>query len=106
MADRPAADLSYRVTTSAGPRLHYVSAGPADGRPVLLLHGFPDFWYGWRHQLGPLAATGLHVIAPDLRGYNLSEKPAGVSAYRVEALAADVLRLAPNASRREWTKPK
>jgi hypothetical protein len=51
-------------------RLHYVEAG--DGPLVVLLHGFPEFWYGWRLQLEPLAAAGFRVVAPDLRGYNLS----------------------------------
>jgi pimeloyl-ACP methyl ester carboxylesterase len=62
-------------------RLHYVEAGPVDGPLVVLLHGYPDFWYSWRHQIPALAAAGLRVVAPDMRGYNLSSKPAGVSAY-------------------------
>src|SRR5207248_557149 len=61
-----------------GIELHAVAAGPADGQPVILLHGFPEFWYGWRRQIGPLAAAGLRVVALDQRGYNLSEKPAGI----------------------------
>ena len=69
-------------------RLHWVEAGA--GPPVLLLHGFPQFWWMWRHQIGPLANAGFRVIAPDLRGYNLSDKPSGVSAYRMENLVADV----------------
>ena len=56
-------------------RLHYVEAG--DGPLVVLLHGFPEFWYGWRLQIAPLAAAGFRVVAPDLRGYNLSSKPDG-----------------------------
>jgi pimeloyl-ACP methyl ester carboxylesterase len=74
--------------------LHVVEAGPADGPAVLLLHGFPEFWWGWRHQIGPLAAAGFRVIVPDGRGYNLSDKPAGVDAYRLDRLGGDVLRLA------------
>ena len=69
-------------------RLHVVDAGA--GRPVILLHGFPDFWYAWRYQIPALAEAGCHVIAPDLRGYNLSSKPAGVSRYRLETLVSDV----------------
>jgi epoxide hydrolase 4 len=84
-------------------RLHYVEAGPADGRAVVLLHGFPEFWYSWRHQIPALAAAGLRVIAPDMRGYNLSSKPAEVSAYGASRLAGDVRDLirergAPSAS--------
>ena len=59
----------------------------------MLLHGFPEFWYGWRHQLLTLAAAGYHVVAPDGRGYNLSEKPAGVEHYRLDILVSDVVAL-------------
>lgn len=76
-----------------GVRLHAVTAGPEDGPLVLLLHGFPDFWYGWRHQVAALAAAGYRVVAPDQRGYNLSEKPRGLAAYRIDRLAADVVGL-------------
>ncbi|MGE5270961.1 MAG: alpha/beta fold hydrolase [Thiohalocapsa sp.] len=79
---------------AAGIQLHAVVGGPADGSPVILLHGFPEFWYGWRRQLQPLADAGLRVVAPDQRGYNLSDKPAGVAVYRLDALADDVLALA------------
>lgn len=79
--------------TVNGLRLHAVQAGPADGRLVILLHGFPEFWYGWRHQIGPLAAAGLRVVALDQRGYNLSDKPARVADYALELLAADVVGL-------------
>lgn len=73
--------------------LHIVEAGPEDAPPVMLLHGFPEFWWGWRKLIGPLAAAGHHVIAPDLRGYNLSDRPAGVAAYRLDRLAGDVASL-------------
>jgi pimeloyl-ACP methyl ester carboxylesterase len=72
-------------------RLHYVEAG--EGPLVLLLHGFPQFWYEWRHQIPALVEAGFRVVAPDMRGYNLSDKPPGVRAYRVELLARDVERL-------------
>lgn len=68
-----------------GVRLHYVAAG--SGPLVLLLHGFPEFWYAWRYQLAALARH-FRVVAPDLRGYNLSEKPA--RGYDVATLSADV----------------
>lgn len=76
-----------------GVTLHVVGAGPVDGPLVVLLHGFPEFWYGWRGQIGALAEAGYHVMAPDGRGYNLSDKPREVAAYRMEALCADVLGL-------------
>jgi pimeloyl-ACP methyl ester carboxylesterase len=73
--------------------LHVVTAGQR-GRPlVLLLHGFPEFWWSWRHQLGALAEAGFFVVAPDLRGFHRSEKPRSVSAYRVGRLEADVAGL-------------
>src|SRR5438045_7074968 len=69
-------------------RLHYVEAG--EGPLIVLLHGFPEFWYGWRLQITPLAAAGFRVVAPDMRGYNLSSKPDGVAAYDTGQLAADI----------------
>ena len=74
-----------------GVRLHYVEAG--EGPLVLLLHGFPEFWYSWRYQIPALAAAGFHVVAPDMRGYNLSEKPPGMRAYHIDNLVADTAAL-------------
>src|SRR3989440_1603739 len=68
--------------------LHYAEAG--EGPLVVLLHGFPEFWFGWRLQIAPLAAAGYRVVAPDTRGYNLSSKPEGFEAYAVDLLAADI----------------
>ena len=72
-------------------RLHYVEAG--EGPLVVLLHGFPEFWYGWLLQIKPLAAAGFRVVAPDMRGYNLSSKPDGVHAYDTGKLTADIAGL-------------
>ena len=69
-------------------RLHYVEAG--EGPLVVLLHGFPEFWFGWRRQIPALAEAGFRVVAPDMRGYNLSSRPADVAAYGTDLLAADV----------------
>jgi pimeloyl-ACP methyl ester carboxylesterase len=74
-----------------GIRLHYAESGSGDSL-VILLHGFPEFWYSWRHQLIALAAN-YHVVAPDLRGYNLSDKPSRVEDYRIEVLVEDVVGL-------------
>jgi pimeloyl-ACP methyl ester carboxylesterase len=68
--------------------------GPKDGAPVVLLHGFPEIAFGWRHQTPALAGAGLRVIAPDQRGYGQSSKPDGVSAYAVDRLAEDVVAIA------------
>jgi epoxide hydrolase 4 len=84
-------ELAHRYADLGDVRLHYVEAG--EGPLVLLLHGFPQFWYQWRHQIPALVEAGFRVVAPDMRGYNLSDKPPGVRAYRVELLARDVKRL-------------
>lgn len=83
--------------------LHIAEAGPADGPLVVFLHGFPEFWWSWRHQLDAFAAAGFRAVAPDLRGYHLSDKPAGVRAYEVEALAGDVAGLIRALGRTEAT---
>jgi pimeloyl-ACP methyl ester carboxylesterase len=86
--DEASIGLVHRFVEASGVQFHYVEAG--DGPLALLLHGFPEFWYAWRHQIGPLAAR-FRVVAPDLRGYNLTEKPAG--GYALEQLVADVTAL-------------
>lgn len=72
-------------------RLHVAEAGK--GPAVLLLHGFPELWYGFRHLLKQLAAAGYRVLAPDLRGYGASDKPASIGAYRVAELLGDLRAL-------------
>ena len=64
-----------RYVVTNGIRLYCLEAGPADGPLVLLMHGFPEIAYSWRHQLGPLGAAGFHVVAPDMPGYGRSDKP-------------------------------
>jgi pimeloyl-ACP methyl ester carboxylesterase len=75
-----------------GIRLHYLESGAQNSELVLLLHGFPEFSYSWRHQL-PALAKKYHVVAPDLRGYNLSDKPARVEDYEIDKLVGDVIGL-------------
>jgi pimeloyl-ACP methyl ester carboxylesterase len=87
----PPAAWSHREVSVGAVRLHCVEAGR--GEPVVLLHGFPEFWYSWRHQLPALADAGFRAVAPDLRGYNQSDRPAGVSRYRVGELVEDVAGL-------------
>ena len=87
-------DLRHGVAVGADEvALHYVAQGPPEGPLVLLLHGFPQFWYSWRRQIPALAAAGYHVVAPDLRGYGRSGKPAGVASYGMARLLADVSAL-------------
>ena len=69
-------------------RLHYVEAG--DGPLVVLLHGFPEFWYVWRRQIAPLVKAGFRVVAPDLRGYNLSSRPDRFTDYTADKVADDI----------------
>lgn len=86
----------WRETKRAigGLSLHVVEAGEV-GRPlIILLHGFPEFWWAWRHQITPLAEAGYHVVVPDMRGYNKSDAPQEVSAYHIDRLARDVVELA------------
>src|SRR5262249_35255504 len=71
--------------------LRYVEAG--DGSLVALLHGCPEFWYGWRLQIAALAAAGFRVVAPDMRGYNVSSRPTGISAYSAAKVADDITGL-------------
>jgi pimeloyl-ACP methyl ester carboxylesterase len=79
------------AVVSDGVRLHYVEAG--EGPLVVLLHGFPEFWYSWRRQLPALAQAGFHVVAPDMRGYNRSDRPASWRAYDTDLLAGDIAGL-------------
>ena len=85
--------------------LHYVEAGDSDGPLIVLLHGFPEFWYGWRLQIAPLAAAGFRVVSPGRRGYNLSSKPDGIAAYGADQLAADVRGLIQERGAKSLTAP-
>jgi pimeloyl-ACP methyl ester carboxylesterase len=92
-------DITHTDVLTNGVRLRVAQAGPEDGPLVLLLHGFPDFWYGWRHQIEYLAQAGYRVWAPDQRGYNQSDKPSGIAGYNVDLLAADIVGLIQAAGR-------
>jgi epoxide hydrolase 4 len=85
------AEIEHGYADVDGACLHYVEAG--EGPLVLLLHGFPEFWFSWRHQILPLADAGFRVVAPDMRGTNLSSRPRQTLAYREETLGLDVLNL-------------
>lgn len=92
----PMLDIPYeeRMIEANGVRLHTILAGPETGQPVVMLHGFPEFWYGWHKQIPALAQAGYRVIVPDQRGYNLSDKPEGIESYRINRLAQDIRALA------------
>ncbi|MGI5508997.1 alpha/beta fold hydrolase [Streptomyces sp. CA-106131] len=83
--------VQHTFVTANGVRLHVAEQGK--GPLVVLLHGFPESWYSWRHQIGPLAAAGYWVVAPDQRGYARSEQPEAVGAYSLLHLAGDVIGL-------------
>lgn len=86
---------------NAGPTFHRVDADgvslrvavAGDGPLVVLIHGFPESWYSWRHQIGPLAGAGYRVAAPDLCGYGASDKPDAIEAYDMRAMSTDVLAI-------------
>ncbi len=83
----------HREVTANGARFHLAECGPADGPLVLLLHGFPEFWWSWRHQLVALGEAGYRAVAPDLRGYGASDKPPrGYDAYTLSSDVAGMVR--------------
>jgi epoxide hydrolase 4 len=87
----PAPAITHNYAQIGDVRLHYAECGPGD-ELVILLHGFPECWYSWRHQI-PVLGAQYHVVAPDMRGYNLSDKPKNVEDYQIENLVADVVGL-------------
>ncbi|WP_030864297.1 alpha/beta fold hydrolase [Streptomyces sp. NRRL S-37] len=84
---RKATEITHRLVPSPGGRIHLVEQG--SGPLVLLVHGFPESWYSWRHQLPALAAAGYRAVAVDVRGYGRSSRPAEIEAYRMTALVED-----------------
>ena len=93
----------FETVSTNGIALNVARAGPEDGPLVILLHGFPEFWYGWRHQIGPLAEGGHRIMAPDQRGYNTSDKPEGITRYTVDELVGDVIGLIDSTGRERAT---
>lgn len=86
-------DTNQGLLSTNGISLHVVREGSSDAPLLILLHGFPEFWYGWRKQIPYFSGRGFQVWAPDQRGYNLSDKPSGISAYQIDQLALDVIGL-------------
>lgn len=87
MADDISGQVSHGYADSSGVKIHYAEIG--EGPLVVMIHGFPDFWYSWRHQMTGLA-DGYRVVAIDQRGYNLSDQPDGIEAYDMSLLVRDV----------------
>ena len=86
-------ELDARRVDVGDVELFVVRAGPADGPPIVLLHGFPEFWYTWKDVIAPLTQAGYRVIIPDQRGYGDSDKPRGVESYDVDRLGDDIAGL-------------
>ncbi|GAB3067167.1 alpha/beta fold hydrolase [Salinicoccus sesuvii] len=86
-------DIEFEYVQTNGIQLHVAVSGPEDGELVVLLHGFPEFWFSWRKQIRVLADAGYRVVVPDQRGYNKSDKPEGRNAYSIDKLEQDILEL-------------
>jgi len=80
-------EIEEKLIKTNGIKLHTVMIG--EGPPLVLLHGFPDFWYGWKSVISGLKSK-FKLIIPDMRGYNLSDKPEGVEKYKIEILVEDI----------------
>jgi pimeloyl-ACP methyl ester carboxylesterase len=93
--------VTHTFVETKGVRLHVAQAGPVTGPLIILLHGFPEFWYGWHRQINTLAESGYWVWAPDQRGYNLSDKPRNVADYALDTLVSDVIGLINAAGRQK-----
>lgn len=93
--------MNYSFIETNRIRLNVAQDGPDEGPLVILLHGFPEFSYGWKKQIPALVSAGYRVWVPDQRGYNLSDKPEGLAAYSLDELAADVIGLIDAAGQRQ-----
>lgn len=85
--------ITQRRIATNGIQLNIAEQG--EGPLVLMLHGFPESWYSWRHQFAPLAAAGYHAVAPDMRGYGKSDRPAAIDAYNQVEVVNDIIGLIP-----------
>jgi pimeloyl-ACP methyl ester carboxylesterase len=90
--------VEHHHADSGGVKIHYAALGPKDAPLILMIHGFPDFWYSWRHQMVALSKR-YRVAAMDLRGYNLSDKPSGVDNYAMPLLVKDAVSVITHAGR-------
>ncbi len=81
-------------------RIHYKTGGEKENDTIIFLHGFPEFWYSWKHQLAYFSKE-YHVVAPDMRGYNLSLKPTRVEEYKIDIIANDILNLIDHLGQRK-----
>ncbi|TNE41383.1 MAG: alpha/beta hydrolase [Alphaproteobacteria bacterium] len=94
-------EITHNTAKVGDVTLHYVETGAGRDDTLLLLHGYPEFWYCWKDQL-PVLGREFHTVAPDMRGYNLSDKPDGIKAYKIRHLIADVIGLADHLGKDEF----
>ena len=85
------ADIAHRTIETNGIKMHIAEQG--EGPLVVLLHGFPESWYSWRHQLPALAEAGYHAVAPDVRGYGRTDAPEAIESYSMRTMTADIVGL-------------
>ena len=83
--------MEHRTVSVNGIKMHIVEKG--EGPTVLLLHGFPQLWYSWRHQIHGLAARGFRALAPDLRGFGDTDAPPSTSSYTIYHIVGDLIAL-------------
>ena len=82
--------ITNRRIATNGIELNIAEQGDPNDPLIVMLHGFPESWFSWRHQFAPLAAAGYHVVAPDMRGYGDSDKPANIGAYNQIEVVNDI----------------
>ena len=85
--------LQEEYIQTNGITLHVMKAGDPKNPMILMLHGFPEFWYGWKEQIDFFVTAGYYLVIPDQRGYNLSDKPRGVKKYKIDIIADDIIGL-------------
>ncbi|KAI5424439.1 hypothetical protein KIW84_030577, partial [Lathyrus oleraceus] len=84
--------IEHRIVEVNGIKMHVAEKGK-EGPVVLFLHGFPELWYSWRHQIAALGSLGYRAVAPDLRGYGDTEAPSSISSYTIFHLVGDIVAL-------------
>jgi len=94
-------EISHGYADLGEVKLHYAECGASNDDLVILLHGFPEFWYTWRKQL-PVIGKHVHAVAPDMRGYNLSDRPEKLEDYRIDRLVNDVIKLAKHFGKKNF----
>ena len=82
-------DRNFKLIPTNGIKINAVVEG--EGKPVIFVHGWPESWYSWRHQINPFKKAGYKVIIPDIRGYGGSEKPKDINSYSLKEITSDLI---------------